>query len=74
MFNLSLKHAVNRHILRCDYIRYTPPSLDVVNGENNQMFVDLPREDSTKWLKYSYLEEAFNAGAHARCVDNDHIS
>ena len=39
------KHAVDRPILKCDYIRYTPPSLNLVNGENNQIFTDIPRED-----------------------------
>ena len=77
MFNLSQNCAVNRPILECDNIRYTPPSINFVNGENKQIFIDLPREDSAKMLKYSYLEEAFNvshrAGAHAQCVDNDHM-
>ena len=77
MFNLSQKHAVDRPILKCDYIRYTPPSSKLVNGEKNQMFVDIPREDSALSLRDSYLELDFNVthrvGAHARYVDNDHI-
>ena len=71
------KYAVDRPILKCDYIRYTLPSLNIVNGENNQIFVDVPREDSAISLKDSYLEIDFNvtdrAGAHARYADNDHI-
>ena len=77
MFNLSQKYAVDRPILKCDFTRYTPPSLNIVNGENNQIFVDVPREDSASSLKDSYLEIDFNvtdrAGAHGRYVDNDHI-
>ena len=55
MFNLSQKHAVDRPILKCDYIRYTPPSLKLVNGEKNQIFVDIPREDNAISLRDSYL-------------------
>ena len=77
MFNLSQKHIVDRPILKCDYIRYTPPSLNLVNGENNQIFIDIPREDSAISLKDSYLELDFNvthrAGAHARYINGDHI-
>ena len=46
MFKLSQTFAVDRPILKCDYIRYTPPSLNLVNGENNQTFIDIPKEDS----------------------------
>ena len=77
MLNLSQKLAVDRPILECDYIRYIPPSLNLLNGENNQFFIDIPREDSAFSLKDSYLELDFNvtyrAGAHARYVDIDYI-
>ena len=46
MFNVSQKHAVDGPILKCDYIRYTPPSLKLVNGENIQTFVEIARKDS----------------------------
>ena len=69
MFKLSQKHAVGRPILICDYIRYSPPSLNPVNGENNQSFIDIPTEDSAISLKDSYIEVDFNethrADAHA---------
>ena len=71
MFSLSQKHAVDRPILTCDFIRYTPPSLSNVNGENNQIFFDIPREGISKInsIKDSYLELGLNvfhtAGAHA---------
>ena len=44
MFNLSQKNAVQRHILNCHYIRYTPPSLNLIIGKNNQFFIDIPRD------------------------------
>ena len=77
MFNLSYTQAVFRVILKSDYIRYTPPSFNLVNGEKNQIFIDIPREDSSISLKGSYFELDFivthRAGAHAWYADGDHI-
>ena len=77
MFNLSHKNVFDRPVLKCDLIRYTPPWLNLVNGENNQIFIDIPRDDSAISLKDSYLELNFSvthrAGAHNRYVDDDHI-
>ena len=54
-----------------------PPSLNLVNGDNIQIFIDIPREDSAISLKGSYLELDYNvtqrAGAHGRSVDDNHI-
>ena len=68
MFNLSQKH--DRPSRKCDYIRYTPPFLNIVNGEKTQIFIIIPREVSAISLKDNYLELDFNvthrASAHAR--------
>ena len=53
MFNISKKFPVDRLILKCDYIRCTPPSLNLVNGKNNQIFTDIPRDGSAISLKDS---------------------
>ena len=77
MLKLSQKYAVDTPILECDCIRYTSPSLNLVNGESSQIFIDIPREDSATSLRDSYYELDFNvthrAGAHAWCNDGDHI-
>ena len=77
MFNLSLEYAVDKLIFKCDLIRYTPPSLNIVNGENNQVFYDIHRESSAISKKVSYIELDFNvshrAGGHARYAEGDHI-
>ena len=77
MFNLLRKYAVDRPILKNDYLRYFLPSLNLVNGENNQIFIDITRENSAVSLKDSYFEIVFNvthrAGAHARYADGDQI-
>ena len=39
MFDLSQKYSVGRPILNCEYIRCTPPSLNLEYGENNQIFL-----------------------------------
>ena len=56
MFNFSQKCTVDRHILIYYYNKYTPLSLNLVNGENHQVFSDIPREDSATSLKDSYIE------------------
>ena len=74
---LSSKHTVDRPILKSEFIRYTPPSLTFVNGENNQVYIDVPREDCANSLRDSYLGLVFfvthRAGAHARYADGDYI-
>ena len=77
MFNLSQKHAVDRPILTCDYIRYTPPSLNLVNADKNQVSIDISKEDSAISLEDIYLEleldVTHSAGGHARYSNGDHI-
>ena len=77
MFNLSQKIAVDGPILKCDYIRYTPPSFNRVNGENIQVFIDIPKVEIANSLIDSNLELDFSvthrAGAHAPYADGDHI-
>ena len=42
MFNLSRKFAVDKLILKCESVRYTPPSLNLLKEENDQIFIDIP--------------------------------
>ena len=51
MFKISQKGAVDRPFLNCDYIRCTPSSLNLVHGENKQIFLDIPRDDSAITLE-----------------------
>ena len=64
-------------MLKCENIRYTPLSLNLVNGENIQFFIDIPREDRAIFLKDSCIELDFivthTAGIHGRYADGDHI-
>ena len=36
MFNLKEKYEVNRGILKCDYIRYSPSEISTINTTNSQ--------------------------------------
>ena len=46
MFNLFKKHAFGRPILKCDDIGSSPPCLTTLYGENVQIFIDIPGEES----------------------------
>ena len=51
MFNLSENYTVDRPVVKCDYISYTLPSVNLVYGEDIQIFIHLPREDCAVSLK-----------------------
>ena len=77
MFNSSQKYAVDRPNLKCDYVRYTQTSLDLlVIGENNQNFIHIPKGNSAISLNDSFIEINFNvthrAVAHAHYAGGDH--
>ena len=73
MFYLSQKDAVDVPVLKCDYIRYTPPLLNLVNGESIQICIDIHRKDTAPSLKDNNLELDFNVthrfGCHAYYAD-----
>ena len=60
MFKLSEKHSVNRDILKCDYIRYSPSEISTINTANSQVYINIPREDSVISLLNSHLELKFD--------------
>ena len=60
MFKLSEKYEINRDILKCDYIRYSPSEISAINAANSQVYINIPREDSVTSLLNSYLELNFD--------------
>ena len=46
MFKLKEKYEINRHILKYDYIRYSPSEINTINTTNSQVYINIPREDS----------------------------
>ena len=68
MFKVSEKYEVHQRILECDYIRYSPTELSTINTADNQIYIDIPREDSVISLLNIYLEFSFDV-LHA-AIDN----
>ena len=60
MFKISEKYEINRDILKCDYIRYSPSEISTINTANSQVYISIPREDSVISLLNSYLELIFD--------------
>ena len=76
MFKLSEKYQIDRSILKCDYIRYSPSEISTINTPNSQIYIDIPREDSVISLLNSYIELNFDvlkAATSNRYADGDDI-
>ena len=76
MFKLSENYEIDRRILNCDYIRYSPAEISTINTVNSQVYINIPREDSVISLLNSYLELNFDvlkATSDNRYVDADDI-
>ena len=76
MFKLNENYSVNRDILKCDYIRYSPSEISTINTANSQVYINIPREDSVISLLNSYLElnfDVLHATTNNRYVDNNDI-
>ena len=76
MFKLNEKYEINRDILKCDYIRYSPSEISTINTTNSQVYINIPREDSVISLLNSYLELNFDvlqAATNNRYVDGNDI-
>ena len=46
MFIPNEKYEVDRRILKCDYIRYSPSEISTINTANSQIYKNIPRKDS----------------------------
>ena len=60
MFKLSEIYEVDKKILKCDYIRYSPAEISTINTANSQIYINIPREDSVISLLNSYIELNFD--------------
>ena len=76
MFKLNEKYEINRDILKCDYIRYSPSEISTINTPNSQVYINIPREDSVISLLNSYPElnfDVLHAATNNRYVDGNDI-
>ena len=76
MFKLNEKYEINRDILKCDYIRYSPSEISTINTANSQIYINIPGEDSVVSLLNSYLDlnfDVLHAATNNRYVDGNDI-
>ena len=76
MFKLSENYEVDRKILKCDYIRYSPADTSTINTPNSQVYINIPREDSVISLLYSHLDinfDVLHAATNNTYTDADDI-
>ena len=80
MFNLCEKYEVDRRILKCDYIRYSPSEISTINTANSQIYISIfiliPREDSLISLLNSYIDldvDVVHAATNNRYADGNDI-
>ena len=75
MFKLSENYEIDRRILKCDYIRYSPAEISTINTANSQIYINIPREDSVISFLNSYIELNFDvlqAATNNRYVDGNY--
>ena len=67
MFELIENFEVDKRILNCDYIRFSPAETSTINTPNSQIYINMPREDSVISLLGSYFNLNFEV---IKKVDN----
>ena len=59
MSKLNENYEVDRRILKCDYIRYSPAETSTINIPHSQIYINIPRDDSVISSLNSYLDLNF---------------
>ena len=59
MFKLNENYEVDRRILKCEYIRYSPAETSTINTPNSQIYINIQREESVVSLLNIYLDINF---------------
>ena len=76
MFKLSERYQIDRKVLKCDYIRYSPSEITTINTPKSQIYINIPRENSILFLLKSYLDLNFDvlqAATNNKFVEGDDI-
>ena len=76
MFKLNESYEVDRIILKCDYIRYSPSEISTINTPNSQIYMNIPRGDSVNSLLGSLKRLSFDVlhtATDNRYIDGDDI-
>ena len=75
MFKPNEKNEVDRRVLKCDYIRYSPSKISTMITASSQIYINIPREHSVFFIK-SYLVLNFDvvhAATNNRYADGNDI-
>ena len=59
MFKLNENYEMDRRILKCDFIRYSPAETSTINTPISQIYINITREDSVIRLLNIYLDLNF---------------
>ena len=43
MFKLGEKHQIDRRILKCDHVQFSPSEKSAINTPNSQIYINTPR-------------------------------
>ena len=76
MFKLNENYEVDRRILKCDYILYSPAETSTINTPNSQKYI-IPGEHSVNSLLNSYLDlnlEVIRKADNSRYADVNKVS
>ena len=65
MFTLKENFEVDKRILECDYVRYSPAETSTINTPNSQIYINKHREDSLISFLYSCLDLNFEVNEKA---------
>ena len=76
MFKLNEKYEIDRDLLKCNHIRYSPCEISTINTANSQVYINIPKEDSVILLLNSYVElnfDVLHASTNNRFADGNDI-
>ena len=76
MFKLYENYEVDRRILKCDYIRYSPSEISTIITPNSQVYNNIPSGGSVNSLLGSLLRlnfDVLHAATNNRCTEGDDI-
>ena len=71
MFKLNENYEVDRRILKCDFIRYSPAEKSTINTPISQIYINITREDSVIRLLNIYLDLNFEVIKKLIILDMD---
>ena len=72
MFKVNENYEVDRKILKCDYIRYSPSEISTINTPKSRIYINVPRGDSVNGLLGSLSRlnfDVLHAATNNRLID-----